>query len=39
MKYIICIMEYSDTESDPQPEIEFEKIKLEYSIRVSFELK
>jgi uncharacterized protein YggE len=34
----ISIMEYSDTEVNPQPEIEFEKIKLEYSIRVSFEL-
>lgn len=29
----------SEIESLPQPEIEFEKIKLEYSIRVSFELK
>ena len=29
----------STTEATPQPEIEFEKIKLEYSIRVSFELK
>lgn len=29
----------STTEAVPQPEIEFEKIKLEYSIRVSFELK
>ena len=29
----------STEEAIPQPEIEFEKIKLEYSIRVSFELK
>ena len=29
----------STAEATPQPEIEFEKIKLEYSIRVSFELK
>ena len=29
---------FSDAESMPLPEIEFEKIKLEYTIRVSFEL-
>ncbi|MFO7671306.1 MAG: SIMPL domain-containing protein [Bacteroidales bacterium] len=35
----INIRGYSDAESMPMPEIEFEKIKLEYTIRVSFELK
>ncbi len=35
----INIRGYSDAESMPLPEIEFEKIKLEYTIRVSFELK
>ena len=35
----ISIKEYSDTEAIPLPDIEFEKIKLEYMIRVSFELK
>ena len=35
----ISIKEYSDSESNPLPDIEFEKIKLEYTIRVSFELK
>ncbi len=34
----INIRGYSDAESMPMPEIEFEKIKLEYTIRVSFEL-
>lgn len=34
----IQIRGYSDAESMPMPEIEFEKIKLEYTIRVSFEL-
>lgn len=35
----MAVMEVSDTESAPLPDIEFEKIKLEYTIRVSFELK
>lgn len=35
----ISIKEYADSESNPLPDIEFEKIKLEYTIRVSFELK
>lgn len=35
----MAVREVSDTESAPLPDIEFEKIKLEYTIRVSFELK